>query len=1185
MSLVGKLIGFGFRQALGSVADDGAGEVIRLVKQHFTDHSQTLPKALARANDRTWQALGIALAGDGFLDQVKVFFASGDDKGIREEVRQFLQGGAAQFEGCPAELRKKCLAELKSVRQAGLLSAENLSGSEIARQTASFQRYADPQGLVDGAQLVASEMADAFAKEFPNLGVLLRQGAGGGPPPVVAAFAYFFRREVETDEELAHGLFFDGLRQLSASQAKAFSEVGKALTTLGDQFERVFERLDHIEAAAAEIRTVAVETHGAVLDIQAELQHLGSLHLANADKVRRLMEEVLNRVSQAGMQKGEVKPQCSFSIRSEDERNAVKQLLARFRQMSSAEQRQFPALLNGLGKLQIGSGDFGGARHNFMTVALSVTEATARAEAHFNAYRAALGEKKWADALAAIEQAATLDSQRFAPFPLRRYQVKRILGAGGFGTAFLCHDRNFEEDVVVKALHAANLERNMVDVFREAKILRKLAHSAIIGVHECEYADPAKQARPYIVMDYFPGGSLESFIQERGTLTPEDVIEVARLIAQGMCASHQQGILHRDLKPDNVLVRKEGPIWKLKIIDFGLAFRKQTIETSRAGHSEGSTVLNESVVGTIKYAPPEQMGDPKGVRPGPYSDVYSFGKLCCYALFKTTVPNDRHWKSLPESTGGVLKEMLDRCQDEELEHRWSDFEPVLNTLQALGTSRLPQRQLVVTETQQFELQIPGVWFARRLDNSSTEWMKIASSPGKLVMQAGLAYRFEMSESTMDHHLACLNRLPTNLRLMEFSLRGCKRVTDAGLAHLKGLTALQELNLGGCKKVTDAGLAHLKGLTALQELNLGGCVRVTDAGLAHLKSLTALQQLDLNGCVRVTDAGLTHLKSLTALQQLDLSGCVRVTDDGLAHLKSLMALQELRLSGCVQVTDDGLAHLSNLTALQWLDLVGCEGVTDYGLAQLKSLKALRQLSLSRCEGVSDAGLAYLKGMTGLQEVHLGGCAQGTENIRRENQRMRASPAFRQQQDEQMTDFVQELIDGETTSFPIWDEEKDEFQNGPMYGLETLKKSDGSPWDAPAIVNFFRTTWSEQGGQKYAVPLLMAVSRHFGVPKTRAQAEQEIAAVGMLRDLLEKLPQNPSLLPALKQREEEIFNDPSIGPLLSKAKEGVRLRIGDWRKGLDPTQQDSYMWLMWLHDKQEEKKRKIKETHEAVRQEGA
>jgi len=680
MSLAGKLIGFGFRQVIGNVADDAA-RIAEIVEHHFSDHSQKLPKALARANNRAWQALSIALAGDGFLDKIKLFFASGDDKGIREQVRLFLQEKSIGYEGTSADFRSKCLVELNIARKKGLLATEQLSAADFARQVAHFQRYADPQPMIAGAEQVVVQIADELAGEFPNLGKLLRQRAAEGPPLLISAYAYFFRREVETDDELAHGLFFDGLRQLSASQAKSFAEVGKALNSLGDQFERVFEQLDRIE-------TVAVETHGAVLDLQVELQRLGSLHLANADEVRHLIEEVLNRVSQAGMQKGEVKPQHNFSIRSEDERSAVKQLLARFRQLPIHQQNQVPALLNGLGKLQFGSQDFDGARQTFVAVAEEVHDVAAQAEAQFNAYRAALEEKKWDVALAAIQKAASLDSQRFAPFPMQRYQVKRILGAGGFGTAFLCHDRNFDEEVVVKTLHDATMERKMADVFREARLLRKLNHPAIIGVHECEYADPLKHVRPYIVMDYFPGRSLANHIQQGSTLSAPDLLVVARQVAQGMQAAHQQNILHRDLKPDNILVRREGSNWKVKIIDFGLALRKTTIETSMAAGAAGNTILSDSVAGTIEYAPPEQMGKLKGVKAGPYSDVYAFGKMCCYALFKTTEPRRRQWAEISDD----LAEMLEKCIEQSLELRLSSFEPVLKVLETLEPSQLQRRK-------------------------------------------------------------------------------------------------------------------------------------------------------------------------------------------------------------------------------------------------------------------------------------------------------------------------------------------------------------------------------------------------------------------------------------------------------------------------------------------------------------
>lgn len=261
MSLVSKLIGYGLRQVIGPAA---AAEVARFVEQYVADNSQTLPKALAKANDRAWQALGIALAGDGFLDQIKVFFASGTDKGIREQVRLFLQDNTIGFEGTPAGFRKKCLTELKLARQAGLLSAQTLSPSEVGRQAASFQRYADLKGLVEGDEQVMAQVAEGLGAEFPDLGKLLRQPPAGGPPLLVAAFCYFFRREVETNAELAHGLFFDGLRQLSASQATAFGEVNKALTSLGDQFDQVFEQLGRIETVVVETQAVAVATQGAV---------------------------------------------------------------------------------------------------------------------------------------------------------------------------------------------------------------------------------------------------------------------------------------------------------------------------------------------------------------------------------------------------------------------------------------------------------------------------------------------------------------------------------------------------------------------------------------------------------------------------------------------------------------------------------------------------------------------------------------------------------------------------------------------------------------------------------------------------------------------------------------------------------------------------------------------------------
>ena len=701
MSRINNLMWFGLRQAIGGLVGEEAlglsNSAINFVRKLFADNSQTLPAALAKANDRAWQSLSIALAGDGIFDSIKVFFSSGDDKGIREQVRVFLDGYTLAFGGSSVEFRKQCLLELNQAKAKGLLTAKNISANEMSKQAANFERYTDPSKMITAAGHVMEQIAEDLSIEFPNLGKLMGQTPEGSPPLLVSAFAYFFRREVETNDELSNGLVFDGLRQLSASQAKGFGEVGKALNSMGDDFEKVINQLVRIETRVEEVSLVVKGTHVAVLDMHAELQKLGSAHLGNADEVRQLMHEVIQKIEQVGMKHGEVKPQHSFSIHTEGERAAVKQLLARFRQIPAQQQQQVPALQNGIGKLQFGSGDFDEARATFNAVSNNTSDSSAKAEAHFNAYRAALESKNFVEAFVAIQVTASLDPKRFEPFPISRYKPKSLLGAGGFGAAFLCHDQFLNSEVVVKTLHDTEIESNMAKVFNEAQILKKLHHPAIISVEDCGYADLTKMARPYIVMEYFPGLSLEKFIQERGIITPEEMTLVALQVAEGMHAAHQNNILHRDLKPDNILVRKEGRNWKVKIIDFGLAMRKTTIETSIAARGEGETTIGNSVAGTIKYAPPEQMGDMKGVKAGAYSDVYSFGKVFCYALFKTTDPKDRHWKGVAENIRGNLKEMVDQCKEEELKYRYADFEPVLKILKGLGSSRPVQVQQAKVE--------------------------------------------------------------------------------------------------------------------------------------------------------------------------------------------------------------------------------------------------------------------------------------------------------------------------------------------------------------------------------------------------------------------------------------------------------------------------------------------------------
>ncbi len=676
MSLATQLIGFGLRQVIGDY-DGNALQVAEAVKQRFTDHSQTLPKALASAHERAWQALGVALAGDGFLDRVRVFFASGDDKGVREQVQLFLKGSAVSFDSAPPDFRQACLEELKRLRKSGRLAQQD-EPAEVAREASAFKRHADPQGLIAEAGRAVAAVADVLAPDYPNLAKLLRAPTPAGPPLLAAAFCYFFRREVETDPELAHGLFFDGLRQLTASQARAFAEVNKALSALRGHFDAVFEQLGRIETAVAETQATAAATHGAVLDLQAELQRMGGLHLANAGEVRGLLLQVQQQLSQVGMQRGEVRPQHSFSIRGEDERRAVKALLVRFRRLPTEEQARIPALLNGLGKLQVGAGDFGGAAQTFAEVAGAVADPPMRAEAHFNAYQAALAHDDLSAAFREFLEAVKLDGPRFSPFPVRKYRPQRILGAGGFGVTFLCRHEQLGHDVVVKVLRGDGIARNMEEVFGEARVLNQLRHDCIIRVIDCAYALPRDKERPYFVMEYLDGKTLQEYAQAR-RLSEKDCVAVACLMADGLKAAHDKKILHRDVKPANVLVRRDGANWQVKLIDFGLALRADAQhETRKDAETPNRPPAVGDLAGTFDYAAPEQMGRRPGVAAGRYSDIYGLARTCCYAMFGTPQPLRKHW----ESISAPLAKLLGDCLENDPAARPADCTKLITRLRA-----------------------------------------------------------------------------------------------------------------------------------------------------------------------------------------------------------------------------------------------------------------------------------------------------------------------------------------------------------------------------------------------------------------------------------------------------------------------------------------------------------------------
>jgi eukaryotic-like serine/threonine-protein kinase len=201
-----------------------------------------------------------------------------------------------------------------------------------------------------------------------------------------------------------------------------------------------------------------------------------------------------------------------------------------------------------------------------------------------------------------------------------RYLLSDLLGTGGMAEVFLAHDRMLDRDLALKVLkeHYAKDERFVRRFRKEARSVAALNHPNVVQIYD---QGRAEDGRCYIAMEYVPGGSLEDLILRRGPLAPSEATRLASQVAEALHAAHIRGIVHRDVKPQNVLIGEAG---HAKVADFGIALAASRTSTS------GTNLL----FGTPSYMSPEQA---MGERVGPESDLYSLG-VVLYEMLTGTVP-------------------------------------------------------------------------------------------------------------------------------------------------------------------------------------------------------------------------------------------------------------------------------------------------------------------------------------------------------------------------------------------------------------------------------------------------------------------------------------------------------------------------------------------------------------------
>ncbi|MFL5871248.1 MAG: protein kinase domain-containing protein [Solirubrobacterales bacterium] len=200
-----------------------------------------------------------------------------------------------------------------------------------------------------------------------------------------------------------------------------------------------------------------------------------------------------------------------------------------------------------------------------------------------------------------------------------RYRLESKLGSGGMSTVYLALDEVLDRQVAIKLLHREiSEEADQLERFRrEARAAARLSHPNLVGVIDAGEDD----GRPYIVFEYIEGRTLKRRIQEEGRLPVDEAIAYAIEIGRGLTAAHARKLVHRDVKPQNVLIDPDG---RAKVTDFGIA---------RSLEQKGMTATGR-VLGTTDYVSPEQA---MGVDVDERSDVYSLG-VVLYEMLAGDVP-------------------------------------------------------------------------------------------------------------------------------------------------------------------------------------------------------------------------------------------------------------------------------------------------------------------------------------------------------------------------------------------------------------------------------------------------------------------------------------------------------------------------------------------------------------------
>lgn len=563
----------------------------------------------------------------------------------------------------------------------------------------------------------------------------------------------------------------------------------------------------------------------------------------------------------------------------------------------------------------------------------------------------------------------------------QRYEIVCELGRGASGVVYKAKQRYLDKVFAIKMLLLEKLSPDQIARFhQEAVALSKLRYPNLISLVDFGVTEDNV---PYMVMDFIDGVTLKDLIRKERFLSPSLVVDVTVQLARAMSYAHRQGVLHRDLKPGNVMIvyPQSRTNMTAYILDFGIA------KLTEDKQIDSSLTKTGEIFGSPLYMSPEQA---QGKRVDERTDVYSLGCIMFEALsgrppFRGENPLDVMMKKMQDAAPDLAK----------LEDR--KIPGALSSIVSIALQRDPDRRfrnMVALEHALTRWRSTGIGvliWDRKVSFGPLGWTLIAL--GLLLAFGSIGYTTYLicasqQEKKMeapvlqakvppaaapqhieeaDMTVADMIRNETNDNLMLSS----RTVSDSDLQGLSKKYGLRRLMLGGVRDVpldiTDKAIDYFYQLP-IRDLSIHYAPRITDEGMkkiATMRHLTCLRLRNMN----LSDRGVSYLRPLGArLTALNVGSDQTIGDGSASTIASFSKLMDLSVDG----TKFSIVGLKELTALK--DLVSLDisflSIDPVKLTFLSQMPNLEELTV-RGDSMTDASIDIFKRLPKLVMLDISG----------------------------------------------------------------------------------------------------------------------------------------------------------------------------------------------------------------------